>query len=500
MKIKDLLSALPEYHKLLNKTSGAVSLTMQDVSDLCQDSRKITPGCVFVALKGETLDSHQFLPQVTSIPLSAVVVEDARLVSPEFKGLVLQVKNSRQALDLLAARYYGDPSRKLLMFGVTGTNGKTSVTYLIEHILNAVRVSTGVIGTIDHHFQDQVWTTGNTTPGALELQQRLSQMLSSGAKAIAMEVTSHALAQHRADSVQFNVVVFTNLTLDHLDYHKTMQNYFEAKQLLFTERLWQSDKVPVSAIVNIDDPWGQKLQVASSALILTYGKSMAADFQYEIQGGDFAKTKAKLRTSFGEFKTELPLVGEHSIANAIAAVAACASVGIPVSASLQALSHFAGVPGRLQSVPNEKGLHVLVDYAHSPDALERVVRTLQQIREEQKLKASIRLVFGCGGDRDKSKRAVMGEIADRCADFSIITSDNPRSENPEQILQDIRRGFKKQVPVIEVDRRKAILLALSTARAGDVILIAGRGHETLQEIQGEKLPFHDFSIAKEALR
>lgn len=498
---------MPEYAKLQKKAekssaSAAVFLeqSLRDVSDLCQDSRKVAEGSVFVAIRGHSSDGHKFLAEVALKKPSALVVEESSAVPGDFQGLVLVVPSGRRALDQLSTRFYGEPSRKLLMFGVTGTNGKTSCSYLIEHILQKVRIATGVIGTIDHHFRDQVWKTGNTTPGALELQQRLAEMLAAGAKAVAMEVTSHALDQSRVDSVEFNVVMFTNLTLDHLDYHGTMEKYFAAKQKLFTDLVLHSRKVPISAVVNLDDEWGQRLRVSHHAHIWTYGQNPKADFSFKVLKGDFNQSEVQLMTPFGSFKAVLPLCGDHSVSNAVGAMTACAAIGIPVSASFKALADFKGVPGRLQSVPNSAGLSILIDYAHTPDALSRVLDSLQKVRSERKLTGRIHTVFGCGGDRDKSKRPLMAQIAEEKSDAVIVTSDNPRTEDPLLILEDIRKGFVGKKAVFEPDRKKAILLAVATATAGDVILIAGKGHEDYQEIGNQRMPFSDFQVVQEALR
>ena len=507
MKIKDLISALPEYDSLPKKMKAQgkdwESISNQEVLGLAQDSRQVKQGCVYVAITGFAQDGHKFLPDVVEKNPVALIVEQEKSVPASYQGLVVRVPSARGALDLLSARYYGDPSRKLLVFGVTGTNGKTSCAYIFEHILNKNRIATGVIGTIDHHLGEQVWPTKNTTPGALELQERLSQMLALGGKAVAMEVTSHALAQERVSSVQFNCVLFTNLSHDHLDYHGTIQNYFHAKEKLFKDLLWKSQKIPVTAVVNIDDSWAQKLRVASNAHILTFGKSNSADFRWSSQGGDFSSTDVEIVTALGDHKATLPLCGEHSISNAVGVVAACASLGLPVAVSLQALKSFPGVPGRLQPVPNSRGLNIFIDYAHTPDALERVLKTLQQIRSAKNLKGRIFVVFGCGGDRDRTKRPVMGKLAAELADFVILTSDNPRSEEPLLILREIANGIdaKHRSKITEEPARPtAIQLAISTAKSNDVVLIAGKGHEDYQEIQGKRIHMSDFEMAKEACR
>jgi len=494
MKIKDLCSVLPEY-----QTLAVDDITAQlEVSEIVVDSRHTRSRCVFVALRGTALDSHQFLEQVCAQNPAVLVVEDTKGIPASFQGLSIRVADTRKALDLLASRFYGDPSRRLLMFGVTGTNGKTSSTYLLAHILNSLQLTTGVIGTINHHLLDQVWETQSTTPGPLEVQQRLSQMLALGAKAAAIEVTSHALAQRRCDSVQFNTVLFTNLTRDHLDYHKDMQDYFATKQKLFTDLLWQTKKLPAFAVINIDDPYGRKLRVAGSAAIWTYGQSREADFRFKIKDADFAQTQFQLTTPFGEFRGLLPFCGEHNVYNAVGVIASAATFGIPVETSIKALRSFTGVPGRLQSVPNKKNLNLLIDYAHTPDALDNVLRSLSEIRTQYKLQNQIICIFGCGGDRDKGKRPQMAAIAEKWADKIIVTSDNPRTEDPGVIIHDILEGFTTTKPYTEVDRRKAIQLGISLAQSGDVVLIAGKGHETYQQIGVDRISFSDYKVASEA--
>ena len=512
MKIRDLLSVLPKEASHLMSTSATQLGPDQGLAvalELTTDSRKVQPGSVFVALKGTKFDSHQELANVCAAGAAGVIVEDKKNIPSDYKGAVVEVKNSRQALAHLAARFYGDPSLHFFSVGVTGTNGKTSCTYIIEHILNSVHLPTGVIGTIQHRLRDQVWPTESTTPGPIELQARLSEMRASGARALAMEVSSHALDQYRADAIHFNAVIFTNLTLDHLDYHGAMEKYFAAKQRLFTDLLWETKKSPLIAAVNIDDEWGRRLKVAFPAETLTFGEKEGADFKFRSLKMDFSGTQFELKSLFGEFTAEIPLCGRHNLYNVVGCVAACLALGISPAISLKALETFPGVPGRLQRVPNTKGISIFVDYAHTPDALENVLSTLVKVREESSSQGKIWLVFGCGGDRDKGKRPQMAKIAERLADQIIVTSDNPRTENPLTILQEIVAGFSggsatgmagaKAYKMIE-DRGLAIRTALQSARAGDVVLIAGKGHEDYQIIGTEKKHFSDFETAQEACK
>lgn len=471
---------------------------------------------VFVAVRGSQQDGHQYLPQImgSDISVAAIVADESTIRQMQAEGRlnakllsripILLVADTRFALDLLARRQYFDPSHRLLCFGVTGTNGKTSTVYLLEHLLNKAGLKAGVMGTIDHHLDEQIWPSSHTTPAPVQLQARLAQMKELGAQAVAMEVSSHALDQHRADGVQFNVAIFTNLTRDHLDYHQTEKAYFAAKQRLFTDLLGDSQKIPLMAIVNIDDSWGRRLRVTARAALWTIGKSKTADFNFRVLSQDFSGQKFKLQTPLGDFEAELPLIGEHNLYNAVGAIAAVTTVGVPLEKSLKSLPDFAGIPGRLQRVPDPRGRSVFVDYAHTPDALENVLKTISQIRQQQSgQQPRILTLFGCGGDRDTGKRPQMARIAAQFSDRVWVTSDNPRSENPQAIIDDILRGFQandltkvKQ----QVDRALAIEEILQEAQSGDVVLIAGKGHETYQEILGEKRDFSDVLVAEKFLR
>lgn len=494
MKLPELLKVLPEYQS---------SAPEVEILSLTSDARQVQLGSAFVAVQGSQYDGHQFLAEACASGALAVVVEKPKQVPRSFTGFVQVVRNGREALDQLAAQFYSHPSRQLFCFGVTGTNGKTSVTYMLEAILADMRLDCGVLGTINHHLGDKVWPTNLTTPDPVSLQMRLREIKEAGAKAVAMEISSHALSQARANGVHFNTVIFTNLSRDHLDYHMTMKDYFESKQKLFTDLLWKTQKQPCFAIVNTDDPWGSRLRVSSQAGLWSYGRRKDADFCYSITHVDFNRTDFKLKSPVGEFKSYLPMCGSHNVANAVAAIAAAATAGIPISRSLEALTEFKGVPGRLQAVPNIKSLNVFVDYAHSPDALENVLKALNQVRSEMKSYSQIWTVFGCGGNRDAGKRPQMAEVAIRLSDFVMVTSDNPRTEDPYAIISEITDGFsqseRKSRVETEVDRKKALEKVFAKAKPHDVILIAGKGHEEYQIIGTEKTKFSDYDVAKELL-
>ncbi|WP_374033949.1 UDP-N-acetylmuramoyl-L-alanyl-D-glutamate--2,6-diaminopimelate ligase [Bdellovibrio bacteriovorus] len=494
MKLQHLFSILPGIPE--NAFSHI------EVTGVFNDARLVVPGSVFVAIRGNKLDGHTFIPDAVAKGAAALVVEDRAKIPQGYEGVVLQVPNSREVLDVLASRFYWDPGQELFCVGVTGTNGKTSVTYMAEAILNHGKIPTGVIGTVNHHLGDQVWPSEMTTPDPVFLQKRLREFRSAGALAVAMEVSSHALDQRRVDSVPFNTVIFTNLTRDHLDYHNTMESYLEAKQRLFTDLLWKTHKRPCFAIVNTADKFGRRLRVADPAVLWTYGEK-DSDIRYEILKMDFALTHFKVWTPVGEGEVRLPMSGTHNVMNALAALGAGLSAGLPLNICIEALDRFTGVPGRLQSVPNDKNLSVFVDYAHSPDALENVLTALNKVRENLQSKARIWTIFGCGGDRDKGKRPLMAEMALKYSDEVVITSDNPRTEDPQAIIQDILAGVAGSAKVkatTVVDRKDAITQTLKRAQEGDVILIAGKGHEDYQIIGTQKFPFSDVKVAEEALQ
>jgi len=473
-----------------------------EVIDVCSDARKVVPGAVFVAIRGTKADGHDFIADAIAKGAVALVLEDRAKLPEGFSGFVLQVPNSRQVLDILASRFCWDPGRDLFCVGVTGTNGKTSITYMVECILDYARMPIGVIGTVNHRMGEKVWASEMTTPDPVNLQKRMNEFREEGAAAVVMEVSSHALEQKRVDSVPFNTVVFTNLTRDHLDYHLTMEEYFKAKQRLFTDLLWKTNKSPCFAIINTDDKWGRQLRVADPAILWTYGHR-EGDFQYQILKMDFTSTEFKVQTPAGEAEAMIAMSGTHNVMNALAAIAVGVSAGIPLQTSIAALKDFKGVPGRLQAIPNNKNLAVFVDYAHSPDALENVLTALIRVRESMGSSAKIWTVFGCGGDRDKGKRPLMTQMALKYSNHVIITSDNPRTEDPMQIIRDMTYALPagEQYKIqVEVNRRNAIEKAISQAKAGDVILIAGKGHEDYQIIGEEKMPFSDFEVAEEFLK
>ncbi len=473
-----------------------------EVSGLFQDARAVVPGSVFIAIRGQKFDGHNFIKDAVLKGASTLVVEDKTQIPPEFNGFTLVVPDARKALDILASRFYWDPGQELFCVGVTGTNGKTSITYLIESILNQAGHRTAVMGTVNHHLGEKIFESELTTPDPIALQRRLKEFKELGATAVALEISSHALDQKRADSVPFNAVIYSNLTRDHLDYHGSMENYFKAKQRLFTDLMETSSKFPTFAIVNLADAWGRKLWVHEKTELLTYG-TRESDFRFEILEINFSYTRFLLITPWSKNEVKLPLCGVHNVLNALAAAGAGVAAGVKWDLIIKGLENFTGVPGRLQMVPNTKDRHVLVDYAHSPDALENVLKSLAEVRKVRKSKSRIHLVFGCGGDRDKGKRPLMAQIALKYADSIIVTSDNPRTEDPEKIIEDIVAPIsisdKNRIQIC-IDRGQAIRDSLKASKPDDVVLIAGKGHEDYQIIGTEKKPFSDFETAKQVLK
>ncbi len=494
MKLQQLFSFFGSASK-----SSEVSLAAiygLEVSDIFFDARHVITNSVFVAIKGNKIDGHQFLSEAMAKGAIALVVQNKSKVPADFSGVVLEVADTRLALNQLASIFYDFPSSKLFCFGVTGTNGKTSITYILEHILNTNQKTTGVMGTVNHRVLEHIWPTEMTTPNPLMLQKRLGEFINHRATCAALEVSSHALDQKRADSVHFNTVIFTNLTQDHLDYHLSMDLYFASKQKLFTDLLWSSQKKPLFAIVNTDDSYGRKLQVADSAVIWTYGQK-ESDFQFKILKMNFVETEFELKTPLETLVVTVPLSGNHMIYNCVASLMAALTAGVSLTQAVRSLSSFVGVPGRLQKVYSSAKT-IFVDYAHTPDALDNVLSTLVTVRKHMKTDSKIILVFGCGGDRDKTKRPLMAKIAAKHSDFVFITSDNPRTENPQAIIDDITAGLPHNFKNFKVDsnRENAIITAVSMATANDVVLIAGKGHEDYQIIGSEKIHFSDVEVAE----
>lgn len=471
---------------------GALAPRDFEIKDLVFDSRKVNSTCLFFAIKGVNSDGHNFLADVIAAGVKALVVEDTKNIPKDFQGTVHVVLNSRWTMHEVAEVFYSSPGDQLLSIAITGTNGKTSTTYIIEHILNKNGLVCGVIGTINHHLMEKVWPSALTTPDDLNLQIRLKEFFEAGAKAFAIEASSHALHQQRLLQ-KFDIAIFTNLTRDHLDYHKNMDEYFAAKELLFKNHF--KDKPDVFAIVNADDIYADKLQIDSKATVLKYGKK-ECDFQILDLKQSIEKLTFKIKHKNDLYNFESPLLGEHNAYNLTAGIVVAMTQGISPRSIALALKDFCQIPGRMERVKNQnKNLHNFVDYSHTPDALEKALLTLNEVKPET---ADIYCVFGCGGDRDKGKRPMMAAIAEKLSQCVVVTSDNPRSENPQSIIDDIAVGFKNKSKVkTEIDRKKAIHLAMRMSKPGDIILVAGKGHEAYQIIGSQTLDFSDQEVIRE---
>jgi len=396
----------------------------------------------------------------------------------------------------LAARFHNYPARKLKLAGVTGTNGKTTTTFLIKHICEKAGMRCGLLGTVRYEIGERVLPATRTTPESLDLQELLAQIKDAGCRAAAMEVSSHALAQERIRGLEWEVAVFTNLTQDHLDYHGTMENYFESKAKLFTQLTQQQKKRKPVAVVNMDDRYGEQLlnRFDKKISVITFGMGVRADFRASNYRMEFGGTSYQLDARGKSYLVRVPLIGRFNVANSMAALAAANALGLNLREAVLSLGKSPQVPGRLEMVPAKRQFQVFVDYAHTPDALLNVLKTLRQL-EPGRLIA----VFGCGGDRDRQKRPLMGRVADQNADYSIITSDNPRKEDPNAIISEIERGFGSDRYEKVAERAEAIARAIALAQPRDIILIAGKGHETYQEFADHTVPFDDIQVARRAI-
>lgn len=488
MLIKDVIKSL-ETKKILG------NLPDQGISGLSSDSRKVRPGHLFVAVRGSQQDGHAFVAQAVKAGAGAVVLEDEACVPEDRQDAVfIVVGDSRRALAALAEMVYGFPQRQLNLCAVTGTNGKTSLTYLTKSILESAGHACGVIGTIGYQLRQENIPLKNTTPGILELEQIFQEMVGAGDDFAVMEVSSHALDQGRVSGLSFRAAVFTNLTQDHLDYHKDFEDYFRAKSLLFLEHL---DKRG-TAIINRDDSYGQRLVSlcqSQGRKVLTYGLEPGADIRAEKFSLSPEGTEMCIRGPRLFLELRTPLIGRHNVLNILAAAALAVSLRISEKHIQDGIERLSCVPGRLQRIPSACGLRVFVDYAHTDDALKNVLESLRAIADNGR----IITVFGCGGDRDRGKRPKMGRVASMLSDVCLITSDNPRSEDPLAIVNEIVSGITRQNFEIELDRAKAIARALDLARPEDIVLVAGKGHETEQIIAGKVYPFDDREVVKKAL-
>ncbi|PYV45623.1 MAG: UDP-N-acetylmuramoyl-L-alanyl-D-glutamate--2,6-diaminopimelate ligase, partial [Acidobacteria bacterium] len=447
---------------------------------------------LFIAIKGEKTDGNRFVDQARAHRASAVISEDP--APADFSGPWIQVTHSRKALAVIAAKFFGHPTGSLELVGITGTNGKTSTAYLIESIMKASRAKAGMISTIVYRGPEGAVAAERTTPESLDLQELFAGFLKQGCRYVVMEVSSHALAMDRVYASQFRSAVFTNLTPDHLDYHRTLDNYFEAKKQLF---LGIGSKPPRQSVINLDDPRGKELTEVCAKRCLTYSTGSPADFRVISVQAKNSGRQIRLETPAGEWNLESRLLGRPNVSNILAAVAACYDLGIEEETIQQGVEDCAAVPGRFELIDCGQGFRVIVDYAHTEDALEKILLTARELNPRKVL-----LLFGCGGERDKTKRPAMGAVAEKLSHFCIITSDNPRSEDPCSIIKEIEKGFKKRPAqyLVEPDREKAIQKILNMAEAGDVVILAGKGHETYQVLADETIHCDDREVARTVLK
>jgi UDP-N-acetylmuramoyl-L-alanyl-D-glutamate--2,6-diaminopimelate ligase len=486
MQLRDLVNAMSPV-----RVEGPLD---REVSGLAYDSRRVYPGTVFVAIPGRRTDGHEYIDSAIGRGACAVITERGGYVSP--RATQIRVSDSRAALAAVASAFFAHPSRQLRVVGITGTNGKTTVSFLLRHLLESAGVRCGLIGTVRYEVGDRVIPAQRTTPEALEIQQMMAHMVRAGCSTCILEVSSHGLDQRRVDGVSFDIGVFTNLTHDHLDYHGTMENYFAVKRRLFDE-LNRTEK-PGRAVINIDDPYGARLARPEQLEVrLTYGLGdtavlRARDLELRADG-----TRMTIETPAGTFSGPMPLIGRFNAYNILAAVGTALMLDVPLPVIQGALGSAPQTPGRLERVDCGQPFGVFVDYAHTEDALRNVLTALREVTRGRLL-----VVFGCGGDRDATKRAPMGRAAGELADSVMVTSDNPRHERPEVIAAQIESGLREagKAPwAVELDRARAIDHMVREAAPGDTVLIAGKGHESYQESQDTVVPFDDRTVASETL-
>jgi len=483
MKLSEVLKGVPN-----TMVEGQRNV---DISGITHDSRKIQSGYVFVAVQGEKMDGFTFVKKALQNGAEAVL---SKRKKPDlFPKTWIQVSDDREALGLCSANFYGHPSRELKIVGITGTKGKTTVSYILEEILKKANFVPGVIGTISYRGPNIDITAKHTTPEASDLQKMLRQMVEGGATHCIMEVSSHALELKRVTGIEFDVVVFTNLSGEHMDYHQNMDSYFEAKKKLF--HAGQNNQ---TAVINTDDDWGKKMISDITMEYISVGLQSPAMVYAEKFEFDTNGTKLTARFPSGNMTLSSHLIGKPNVYNTLSSLAASLALNIHTDAIQEGIAALHGVPGRFERIQNSLGIHIYIDYAHTDDALKNLLETAQDLAREK-----IILVFGAGGDRDKTKRPRMGAIAGELADLTILTSDNPRTESPSAIISDVKEGLKTTGPkkyIILPDRKEAIKKAFSLARKDDMILVAGKGHEDYQILGDKIIPFSDKDVIHEILK
>ncbi len=487
----------------------------KEIKGIAYHSKQVGRDFLFAAIRGVETDGHQFVDEAIGRGAAVLVLEREREVSHQTMVLV---PDSRRALAKISSNFYGDPSSRVRLIGITGTNGKTTTTYLLESIFKKAGWNAGVIGTINYRFGQKTMPAPNTTPESLDLQKILREMVQEGTSHVMMEVSSHGLDLDRVFGCQFDGVVFTNLTSEHLDYHKTLEQYFESKKKLFSDYLVNSRKERRFAVTNHDDPRGEEMVKRIDLPVLRYGLTPSCDVTADRVTSSFEGLSCRIKTPKGDLSVRSKLAGDFNLYNILAAVAVGTAMEIPLETLKEGVEALEGVSGRFERVENKKGIRVIIDYAHTHDALERVLLGLKNILEDGGTQNSGKMitVFGCGGDRDRTKRPLMGEVAGRYSDLAILTSDNPRTEDPLAIMEEVEKGLKslrlKEWDQDEIklwrsrrgflkisDRREAIRTAIRLALPTDTVLIAGKGHEDYQIVGKKKFPFDDRIEAKKAL-
>lgn len=482
MKLRELFGNVPGVEVSLNGDP--------EIRGLAYSSRQVEPGFLFAAVRGEKADGVEFIGEALGRGAAAVLAEKSR--PQDWKAGWVKALDAREALALAAANFYGHPSMKLKVVGVTGTKGKTTVTYLLESILLKAGCLPGVIGTVNYRWAGKVSSAARTTPEAPDMERMLSQMLADGVTHALIEVSSHGLDLKRVWGIHFDIAAFTNLSAEHLDYHESMEDYFEAKKKLFFLNAKKR-----TAIVNLDDPWGKRLMAELPLKTISFGFEPAAI----VRASNYRLTengvKAEVDYPGGQIRVCSALMGRHNVYNILAAVAAALALNIPAPVIKDGISALKGIPGRLEKVENALGFQVYVDYAHTDQAMRSLLETVRELKPRR-----ILLVFGAGGDRDKSKRPRMGEVAAALADVTFLTSDNPRSEDPLAIITDIEKGLvqgKAKDYRLVPDRREAIARALAEAGRGDCVLVVGKGHENYQTFKDRTVPFDDGEVIRSVL-
>ncbi len=480
MKLRELLAGLDV------RASGDLET---EILGLAHDSREAFPGCLFIAIRGARADGNRFIPQAIAKGAAAVVSSGPRIESLTLPWI--QAGDERSVLAGMAANFYGFPTEKLHLVGVTGTNGKTTTAYLVESILKAGERPAALLGTIEYRGPGFEFAAERTTPEAPDLERLFRQVVDAGWKDAVMEVSSHAIEMKRVAGLRFDVVIFTNLSRDHLDFHGDMESYFRAKRKLFDG---SNGTMPRVMVLNMDDARYADLRSIDPARVLSYGMQVAADIRPLTQHFGWDGAAAVFRTPSGELEVRTSLMGKPNLYNIGAAIGAGVALGVPADAIARGIRDLRSVPGRFEPVNAGQPFRVIVDYAHTDDALEKVLKSAREITSGRVI-----VVFGCGGERDRTKRPAMGAAAARASDYAIVTSDNPRGEDPMAIIGEIEEGMKGAGYFVCADRREAIRAAFAEAKAGDTVVIAGKGHETYQTIGQTSYPFDDRVVARELL-